>query len=935
MTNPPMSHADIPGNGNIIVQIVGDGNQVVVGHAHLTLTRYFNRRRLDPNRELDLLSPYSRSVPLFGREREQRELWDYLQSDKTVAVRILVGEGGSGKTRLALELCEQAAERGWVAGFATSTELQRFFAQQNLSQWGWKRPTLMIVDYAASHAQQLKGWLAELANHSANASGPLRILLLERHADDQSGWWQTVFASGGWVDQGTRALLAPEEPIKLAPLATATDRMALLQAVLDKTDSGIVLPSDEGYRNKLMQLTWGGHPLFLLMAALQMKQKGSEHALNLHRRDLAYVLADRERGRIKSAAKENGLDPTLVAHLAACATLAQGCERAAFMAFAEREKLALNRQNGGDAAALTDLLHELLPAPDRAISPILPDLIGEAYLLRAFDDGEAVPRCIDAFSQSAITALIRCAQDYSDPNSEPRPLHWLKAVIDQARDDLTRLMVIDDELPGKSLVLAELNLDITLSINSQYWDLAENDPVAHLPSLATSLHKLSSNLRSLGRHEEALKAIGAAVKIRHRLAIDQPDSFLYALAMSLNNQSNCLGTIGQHEDALKTIEAATAHYRQLAESKPESFLPDLASSLSNQSIRLIMLGRPVDALKNIEEAVTIRRQLAANKPDATFMPDLASALNNLSGCLSDLGRHEDALKAIEEATTIRRQLATSRPDSFLPDFAMSLNNLSICLDTLGRPADALTASEEAVTIQRPLAINWPDVLLPDLAMSLDSLSNHLGKLNRHEDALKAIEEAVTIRRQLATSRPDAFLSDLAMSLNNLAGRLITLNRPKDALTAGEEAATIQKQLAITRPDTILPDLATSLNNQSVIKRVLGLHKEAFKAIEEAVVIRRQLAATRPNTFLPDLAMSLGNLSCCLNNLNQPEDALVASKEAVSLLAPFFLRLPQAYERSMRNLLGVYLQRCEDAEHKPDAELLEPLMHYFFKGDDDA
>jgi Ni2+-binding GTPase involved in maturation of urease and hydrogenase len=45
-----------------------------------------------------------------------------------VAVRCVTGEGGSGKTRLAIELCELAEGAGWDAGFVTFDELTRFAA---------------------------------------------------------------------------------------------------------------------------------------------------------------------------------------------------------------------------------------------------------------------------------------------------------------------------------------------------------------------------------------------------------------------------------------------------------------------------------------------------------------------------------------------------------------------------------------------------------------------------------------------------------------------------------------------------------------------------------------------------------------------------------------------------------------------------------------
>ena len=163
------------GDGNTIVQIVGDGNFVTAGHPHLMLTRYVARRQI--RKDLDRLSPYSRSTPLLGREEELASLHAYLSNPRPVLVRVLIGAGGSGKTRLALELCEQSSATGWDAGFVTRTELHRFFGQQNLSSWGWHKPTIIVVDYAAEHARLLGQWLDELADRSAHPLPPLRLLL--------------------------------------------------------------------------------------------------------------------------------------------------------------------------------------------------------------------------------------------------------------------------------------------------------------------------------------------------------------------------------------------------------------------------------------------------------------------------------------------------------------------------------------------------------------------------------------------------------------------------------------------------------------------------------------------------------------------------------------------------------------------------------------
>jgi hypothetical protein len=79
-----------------------------------------------------------------------------------------------------------------VPGSRTSAELRRFRAQ-NLANWGWNAPVLVVVDYAAGDAEPLHDWLVELADNAAlgdaqaGRTRPLRLLLLERQADVSGG----------------------------------------------------------------------------------------------------------------------------------------------------------------------------------------------------------------------------------------------------------------------------------------------------------------------------------------------------------------------------------------------------------------------------------------------------------------------------------------------------------------------------------------------------------------------------------------------------------------------------------------------------------------------------------------------------------------------------------------------------------------------------
>ncbi len=183
--------AQIRGSGNRVIQAGRDVN--LGAEPKLHLTRYETRRgRIDS--DADRLTAYARAIDMIGRELEMQALSDWLETDRPIALRVLTGPAGTGKTRLALELVDRAIEDEWDAGFVTDRELARFAAQANLAAWGWRNPTLIVVDYAAARAQQLAVRLAELADN--DSATPLRLLLIERHADPGSGWWREAFGRG-------------------------------------------------------------------------------------------------------------------------------------------------------------------------------------------------------------------------------------------------------------------------------------------------------------------------------------------------------------------------------------------------------------------------------------------------------------------------------------------------------------------------------------------------------------------------------------------------------------------------------------------------------------------------------------------------------------------------------------------------------------------
>ena len=108
------------GGGNVIVQVQGDGDSIVAGLPHLALTQHGGlTRRINTDahtrnpREIDILRAYTRSIEIVGREIEIGALHAWLGTLEPIAVHVMTGGAGYGKTRLALELVDEMALKGW------------------------------------------------------------------------------------------------------------------------------------------------------------------------------------------------------------------------------------------------------------------------------------------------------------------------------------------------------------------------------------------------------------------------------------------------------------------------------------------------------------------------------------------------------------------------------------------------------------------------------------------------------------------------------------------------------------------------------------------------------------------------------------------------------------------------------------------------------
>jgi hypothetical protein len=97
------------------VQVVGDRNTVLIAGEALLYSERRHERRAAPRNLRDLLLTELRATNLVGRREELGTLRSWMTTQRQgrdISVLCLTGQGGAGKTRLAIELCEWAEVAG-------------------------------------------------------------------------------------------------------------------------------------------------------------------------------------------------------------------------------------------------------------------------------------------------------------------------------------------------------------------------------------------------------------------------------------------------------------------------------------------------------------------------------------------------------------------------------------------------------------------------------------------------------------------------------------------------------------------------------------------------------------------------------------------------------------------------------------------------------
>ena len=229
-----------------------------------------------------------RSIAMIGRGDELASLLSFCSTDANFLWWGIQGEAGLGKSRLAFELLGALASE-WHAGFVQAETIRSAVASalQN------SRPSLLIVDYPASHSKDVAA--AVRAASLAGSENKLRLLLLERDLSPGSDLMRRLLDP---LSSASRRVSASKyaDPIPLSSLLGQQE--TILRAWLDAAGANNVVLADSGAQPLAEMLALGdGRPLIIGFIAAALAAGEPERLAERSLASLLEPLVDQELAR--------------------------------------------------------------------------------------------------------------------------------------------------------------------------------------------------------------------------------------------------------------------------------------------------------------------------------------------------------------------------------------------------------------------------------------------------------------------------------------------------------------------------------------------------------------------------------------------------------------------------------------------------------------
>ncbi|MEV6154805.1 hypothetical protein AB0L53_31145 [Nonomuraea sp. NPDC052129] len=574
-----------------------------------------------------LLVPEHAVVPFLGRHEELATLRAWADDPAPLSIAVLTGRGGTGKTRLAGELCTELAEVGWDAGFLTTP-------YPCATRLDVLRPTLLAVD----HPEPWAAAIGELIQHLTGLQRRhrVRILLLTREPADGEWWRRLALAADSVQHRAPAGPGADGQPQGLNSVTVRLDRRPLTRAervghaaaaMRAFASPRAVLPAldDPGY----------GDPLRVHLAALMRLRGDDVEGGELLSRFLMY---EQQQWMTVWPDGHEPVDAVTARQAVALVTLTTPTRQEL------RELLSAvpGSQTYDRGLALGDWLARLFPGrsgPQGRLAPLGPEVVAEQFLAET-EGLDALVLAVHDHPARSAGHLLRMLDVLRRSSERPAVRSALLSLLTARLDGL-----LEEAAAERSARLGDqVEAALRPLLGNPDGDVERGTLVRCLCVYARSLLGRERAVEALAQVERAAdlcdeldEPVGAAMTYAvlgaTLAALHRPHDALEAIAWS-QAEAAALMRQGRHADAVRPLGEAVAVLERFAAGDPV-----LMGHLANG---MLMLGDAlIEAGRVLEASVVLHRGTRVIEDDLLR----AVAQARLDFCRTELGHHEEVRAA--------------------------------------------------------------------------------------------------------------------------------------------------------------------------------------------------------------------------------------------------------------------------------------------------
>ncbi|GAA1660369.1 hypothetical protein GCM10009830_01790 [Glycomyces endophyticus] len=812
----------------------------------------------------ELLHYRNHVVPFVAEGEANRIIADALRwarsgaEEPDLSVMVLTGPAGTGKSRLAAEVCDRLAraDRWWRTGFVDYAELATVRPPTT--------PLLAVCDYPERQAETVGAFLSRVTRLRRDGvlQAPVRVMLVAR---SQGEWFERIRDHAPNIDR----LVRLQEALPLGGFGSDVRHAHAQQAfgafALRFGTEAELPPGLERYDRPLTI-----HAAALMAAAGETLPDPSAGDA----RDALLRQLIRREGSRWASLTDSGGHAVLTDHERGMEALCVATLTAPYKAHLVellRAVPSLADASAERRTGISDALHELYPGSSRdeaRVAPVEPDLIAAHLLAHTGTRSEIVRNLVDstvlhrhpAYHARLVHALLLAADEYPVVAVDLSDhLATSLSALTGAEEHVALAELLESSLPqlvaaavrdvlerrdltaARHLVMA-LDLPHEL-IDSAVAEHADDILLAGvIPSTNPALAGLGSALANMAVHYW-----------RQRYAASPESEAKARLADSMAELGVWQELDDRHTAAHVAKQRAMDLYEQLA-GDDEQFIPDLARAVNNFSIATSIAGETDASIHLTQRAIELW-QYSDEALDGDFRDRLALARANLSFSLLEAYRPQEALVSARRAERSLEELCGDDPDEYLPELQRARFAHAASLAGVGRAGEAVVLGERAVALGDDLVRIDRTVHLPRLARAVEALGRYLESAGRPREALAPKRRAVRLWLEATERMPGAYMLEHVEALGEIASYFARAGRRTEALEASDQAVDVAERRFRLGGGRCLPVVAVALETATAVR--LDLNADLTNALYFAGRVESVLAeldARTPGRYAERLAL---------------------------------------------------------------------------------